>query len=184
MVCSCPANLKQWKRNERAHDTMCTRTHILNIVINCQNARFRLSVFSMAFHRQELWDRKGESKNRMSFIFSFTFYWHVFVAACLKILYGRTSTCNKWWAKSGGSCKQLNAIYRFRRAEREKGGEKNMAGQLKIESCTPNWPVGCFHGRKKKEGAWKKKCCFDWNRSWQCCAHRLVPLAASHLKKI
>lgn len=36
----------------------------------------------------------------------------------------------------------------------------------------------------KKEEARKKKCCFDWNRSWQCCAHRLVPLAASHLKKI
>lgn len=35
-------------------------------------------------------------------------------------------------------CKRLNVIYRFRRAEREKGGEKNMAGQLKIESCTPN----------------------------------------------
>lgn len=55
-------------------------------------------------------------------------------------------------------CKQLNAIYRFRRAEREKGGEKNMAGQLKIESCTPNWPE--FTAEKKEEA--RKKNMLLW----------------------
>lgn len=78
-------------------------------------------------------------------------------------------------------CKQLNAIYRFRRAEREKGGrEKHGRAAENRKLYTQLTRV---HSGKKRRRE-KKKCCFDWNRSWQCCAHRLVPLAASHLKKI